>query len=339
MNEAQEYIILKALQQNQLSDREKSIASRALSGSDADARRLTSSLLARQRAGYMPNSDFGSAFEISQDADFDYETGGDSALRALMSFGETAGEREGILRSIVGEEGYTRDSQGRLALTEAGQMARGVEPTGKNIVIEDEGFSFGDFADLTGILPETVGAIVGGVLGAPGLVTGAAGAAAGAAAGQAIEEGVEKLLGVQQQTASEVASDVATEAALAGGLDFLTMGTFRLAKGLVGGTAGRLTARGEPVSPEMGADLVGRGYRPSLEALGAPTLLAKGVKFAKGATGDTSDIFRNTELAVNERNKFLFDLKATKSEKAGAAFENVTGDKFSALEKSLQNAQ
>lgn len=338
MNPEEEFAILNALDEGSLAANEVDSALRALAGSDADRKKTLELIVARQQSGYNPNQRL-SASPSPRDSDFDYETGGDSALRALMSFGETAAEREGILRSIVGESGYTRDSQGQLALTEAGQIARGIEPTGKNIVIEDEGFSLGDFADLTGIVPETVGAIVGGVLGAPGLVTGAAGAAAGAAAGQAIEEGVEKLLGVQQQTASEVASDLATEAALAGGLDFLTMGTFRLAKGIVGGTAGRLTARGEPVSPEMGADLVRRGYRPSLEALGAPTLLAKGVKFAKGATGDVSDVLKNTEIAIAERDAFKTMFGAETAERAGKAFEDVTSDNFIALEKSLQSAQ
>ena len=342
MNEAQEFLILKAIQQNLLTDREKDIAAKALSGSDIDAQRLTSSLVARQQAGYSPNTNFGSAFELSssEDENFDYESGADSGLRALMSFGETAGEREGILKDIVGEDGYIRDSQGRLALTEAGQRARGMEPIGKNLVIEDKGFSLGDFADLAGIVPETVGAIVGGILGAPGLVTGAVGAGVGAALGQTVEEGIESLLGVQQQTAGEVAADAAKEAALAAGLDYLTVGTFRLGRAVVGGAASKVGARaGDPVAPEMGKELVDRGFRPSLEALGAPTLLAKGVKFAKGATGDTSDIFRNTELALAEKKVLLEELQAATLENAGKAFEDVTSAKFKQLEKQLNLAQ
>lgn len=38
-----------------------------------------------------------------------------------------------------------------------------MEFTGKNVVIEDEGFSARDFSDLAGMVPETVGSIVGAV--------------------------------------------------------------------------------------------------------------------------------------------------------------------------------
>jgi len=121
-----------------------------------------------------------------RDEGFDYETGADSGLRALMSFGETAEEQEAILLKTVGQEGYTRDSKGRLALTPEGQRQRGIEPIDGNLVIEDEGFSFGDVADLAGLVPETLGSIVGAVAASPGIVTSAGGAAAGAAVGQAL---------------------------------------------------------------------------------------------------------------------------------------------------------
>jgi hypothetical protein len=135
-----------------------------------------------------------------RDEGFDYETGAGGKIRSLVSFGETPEEKELILRKIVGEEGYTKDSKGRLALTEAGQASQGMEPIGQNLIIEDEGLSFRDVSDLAGIAPETIGAVIGGILGAPGLVTGAAGAAAGAGLGQAAEEGIESLLGIQRQS-------------------------------------------------------------------------------------------------------------------------------------------
>mgnify|MGYP003124352687 FL=1 len=159
----------------------------------------------------------------SRDEGFDYETGADSGLRAKISFGETAEEQELILANEVGREGYTKDSFGRLALTPEGQRKRGMEPISGNLVIEDEGFSLGDLADLTGILPETVGSVAGAIVGLPGgLIGSSLGAAAGAAAGQSIEEGIEALLGVQKQTLGEVAGDVATEAAIAGTLESST---------------------------------------------------------------------------------------------------------------------
>ena len=73
----------------------------------------------------------------NRDEGFDYETGAAGGLRAKISFGETPEEKELILRKIVGEEGYTKDSKGLLALTEAGQASQGMEPIGQNLVIED----------------------------------------------------------------------------------------------------------------------------------------------------------------------------------------------------------
>ena len=66
----------------------------------------------------------------SQEADkdeqmFDYETGAGGGLRAKLSFMETAEEKENLLRKLVGEDGFTKDAGGRLALTELGQISQG----------------------------------------------------------------------------------------------------------------------------------------------------------------------------------------------------------------------
>lgn len=166
---------------------------------------------------------------------FDYTTGARGGLRAKLSFMETPEEKENFLLRRVGESGFTKDAQGRLALTPEGQAKEGMKPIGKNLVIEEEGFTLRDISDVAGLAPETIGSIIGGILGAPGLITGAAGAAAGAAGGQLVEEGIEKLLGLQKQTGLEVAKDAAKEAALAGTIDLATMGTYKVVKGLIGG--------------------------------------------------------------------------------------------------------
>ena len=263
-----------------------------------------------------------------EDADFDYETGATSGLRALVSFGETEEEKEAILLKKVGKEGYTKDSKGRLALTPIGQKKVGMQPSDKNVVLEEKGFSARDFADLAGVVPETVGSIVGGILGLPGGVFGsAAGAAAGAATGQAAEEGIEALLGVQQQTLPEVGKDLAKEAALAGTVDLVTLGTFRVAKSLIGAGAKRLS--GDPLDAVRGADLVKRGYKPSLERLGAPAPLAYSQKFAEGATRDYSRIVANTNLAIQEKEALLKNLADLDA--AGQSFANVAGPKYKKL--------
>jgi len=282
-----------------------------------------------------------------RDEGFDYETGAGSGIRALVSFGETGEEQAAILESRVGEEGYTRDTRGRLALTPTGQAALGMEVSDKNIVLEDEGFSFGDFADLTGILPETIGAVAGGILGAGAglgfgsVATGAAGAAAGAAAGQSIEEGIESLLGVQKQTLGEVAKDVATEAAIAGTVELVTLGTFNAIRGAVrgaGGLATRPLQEATQEGAERGLRLIDEGAAPSLERLGAPASLAYAQKLGEGATKDTGRVIANTNFALNKANELREAVAkgglATLDD-AADAFGNVTGNKF----KNLQRVQ
>ena len=192
------------------------------------------------------------------DEGFDYETGAPSGIRALVSFGETEEEKEAILLKKLGKDAYTKDSKGRLALTPQGQSKVGMKPSDKNIVLEEKGTSWGDVADLAGILPETVGSVAGGILGLGagplGLFTGALGAGAGAAAGQAVEEGIESLLGVQKQTLPEIGKDLAKEAALAGIVDFATIGTFRAGRAVIGAGAKRMS--GDPLDAVRGADLV-----------------------------------------------------------------------------------
>ncbi len=279
----------------------------------------------------------------SEDEGFDYKTGATSGIRALVSFGETAEEQEAILLKNVGEGGYTKDSRGRLALTPEGQRIVGMKPSDKNVILEDEGFSAGDFADLAGILPESIGSVAGAIIGAPGIVTGAAGAAAGAAAGQAFEEGIESLLGVQKQTLPEVGKDIAGEALLAGTVDLVGMGVFRAGKALIGGAAGKMS--GEAADAARGARLVDEGYMPSLERLGAPTAIGYSQKFAEGATKDVTRVMNNTSVAVAKRDELIKRLGNLEKEglvtlgKAGDMFADATSASYKILDDTVKEAQ
>jgi len=254
---------------------------------------------------------------------FDYNSGADGKLRSLVSFGETSGDKEAILTSLVGEEGFTRDEGGNLALTEKGQLDRGIEYKGKNLIIEDDAFSMRDFSDLAGIVPEVVGgvagSIIGGILGIPGgppgMIAGSvAGSAFGAGAFQAIEEGIESLLGVQTQTGKEVAKDVVMEAAIAGGLDLvggtvlsigrggkkLATGAYKKGKGL----ATSPTAQLQEENINRALSIIRRGGQPSFESVGAPRPLSYGQKVAEGVTQDTTRLEKNINFALNESDKF-----------------------------------
>jgi hypothetical protein len=276
---------------------------------------------------------------------FDYKTGADSGLRALLSFGESTEDQEAILTKLVGSDGFTRDSAGRLALTLEGQRKRGIDPVGKNLVIEDEGFSFGDIADLTGFVPETVGAIGGTILGLPlGLFGASAGAGAGAALGQTIEEGVESLLGVQKQSAEEVAKDVATEAALAAGFEFAGGLIFKAGRAIVGGgtqlakKVGTPTAKLEGEKLTRAERLLDKDYIPSADAIGAPAMVGYRQKFSENVLRDDTRLRKNLDAALRDKEDLIDTLIGAQADAAAVGFGNLSKQQFNTLKNAQTNA-
>lgn len=220
--------------------------------------------------------------QLQQDQNFDTETGVKSGkLRAALSAAETADEEDAILaRAGFAPEDFTRDRRGRLALTPTGAAKTGME-TDKNVLIDEEGFSRYDLADLAGIAPEVTGAVVGAVktapVGAPAgpfgmLAAGAVGAAGGAAAGNLFEESIEGLFGVSKQTAEEIAKDTAKEAAFAAGGELLFGAPFALFK-VVSPKPGIIKEGGQQLD-DMGI-AISRGYQPTKRAMGLPPIPAK----------------------------------------------------------------
>ena len=248
---------------------------------------------------------------------FDYETGADGSLRSLISFGETPEEKELILRKKVGDEGYTKDSKGRLALTEAGQISRGMEPIGKNLVLEEEGFSLRDVSELAGLAPETIGAVIGGIIGSPSLIGGAVGAGVGAGAGQAVEEGIEGLLGIQKQSLGEVAKDVAVEAALAGTIDLATMGTYRAGRALIKGAGKGVSATARAMGQgerqlgkeqaEQALRIMDEGGLPSYESAGMNAAISRASQIAEAIAGKEKRAVNNVVFALNKKRNLLQD--------------------------------
>ena len=169
---------------------------------------------------------------------FDYETGVAAPwLRAKLGAMETLGGKERVLEEAVGGEGFTRNSRGDLALTKKGLEKLGIEPTSnKNVIIDESGFSFGDFADFSGILGPIAGSIAGSIFTRgklkpqfPGLKhislkqlgTISVGTGAGAATGKAAEEAAEYVAGLQDNTPGELAELFAKEAAIGAGGELL----------------------------------------------------------------------------------------------------------------------
>ena len=338
MNDKQKLQLLRQLESGNLNERTQLEVLRTLEKDPEDASDLLTSLAFKDLGSGKSLSDLVSEKQSEgQDFNFDYETGGDAGLRARLSFGETDEEKEAILKSLVGEEGYIKDSKGQLALTEIGQKKRGIDPVGKNLVIEDKGFSFGDIADVAGILPEvvlgTAGAIGGGILGSAvpvlGTVGGSAvGGGAGAAAGQAIEEGIESLLGFQRQTGKEIARDVAIEGALgAGGSlvgDFI-FGIGKRAAGLAGRTIGAVrgpqTTKVSAEQLDLVEDILKKKGKPSLKSIGAPKALDYQQKFNENASNTMERIEANLLFAKNEKDRLIKEIGGTRDDAGNLVFD------------------
>jgi hypothetical protein len=173
--------------------------------------------------------------QIIEEEDFDYKTGIQNAfLRAQLDMADNMEEKEGVLQRYAGSDGFIRDTRGNLAVTPLGQrrlsykgMLDKDQVSDKNIVIDEEGFSFSDFADFGGTIGPLAGAIAalsphGRLLKTlqPFLksdrITRSAAAAIGAGGGQLGEEALETVRGLQKQTIGEVGGEVFTEAAIGG---------------------------------------------------------------------------------------------------------------------------
>jgi len=173
--------------------------------------------------------------QIIEEEDFDYKTGIQSSfLRGQLDMADNIEEKEGVLQRYAGSDGFIRDTRGNLAITPLGQRrlsSKGMldkdKISNKNIVIDEEGFSFADFADFGGTLGPLAGAIAalsphGRLLKTlqPFLksdrLTRSAAAAIGSGGGQLGEEAIETVRGLQKQTIGEVGGEALTEAAIGG---------------------------------------------------------------------------------------------------------------------------
>ena len=104
---------------------------------------------------------------------FDYEKGLKSKkLRSLLGLAEKRDqsgkelEKEQLLQNYVGSRGFTYNTKGDLAITPEGQktlVEKGLydenDITDKNVVIDERGFSSGDFLDFAGVVGPVFGAV------------------------------------------------------------------------------------------------------------------------------------------------------------------------------------
>ena len=218
MNNRQELQIRELLNQGGLNKRQELNLRLALAGDmDADealGSAYLQSLLPRKSFEDLVLEKRGTSRE--EELKFDRKSGiKDAKLRSSLGAAENREEEDSILYKFgLTQSDFIRDKAGNLALTPDGAKKFGVN-TERNIVIDEEGFSRYDLADLTAIAPELTGAIAGAVTGQaliPVPVLGAMiGAFAGGASGSLVEEGIEAAAGVSKQTAGEIAKDAAIE--------------------------------------------------------------------------------------------------------------------------------
>jgi len=307
MDKAQELQLRKMLSQGGLSPQQELAARRAISGSISGDEAFNTMYLQSLR----PSKSFDEMIADAtiggagvEEAEFDTETGiKNNRLRRQLAGAETEKEEENVLGRYGFREGdYVRDRRGNLAITPKGALLLGIE-TDKPIMIDESGFSLSDLQDFVGVAgEEIVGGIGGAIAGQAAIpipVLGAMiGAFAGAGGGKLLEEGVETLRGTQEETLGEVAKDAAIEGAIAAAGE----GIF----GVVGKSFGLITGRGRagsklaPQTQEEVATAIESGYKPSLSAMGANSLVARQQAMSEKALGTSARLRQNHEKIMSD---------------------------------------
>jgi len=273
---------------------------------------------------------------------FDTNTGIKSAsLRAALSAAENNDEEAAILAKFdIGEDLYVRDKRGRLALTPEGAAKFGQE-TDKNILIDEDGFSRYDLADLAGIAPELIGGIGGAIAGQiaiPIPILGAAiGAGLGAGGGQGVEEIIEAGAGVSRQSAGEIAKDIATEAAIG----FVGDGLFGLLGKAFGIGKKSMTAGKELTAEEL--EIAGKSIEmdilPSLSAIRAPSVIARTQAIGEKIFKTSDRLKKNGEVMAQKINDFKLQAGSNTADEAGDALLQGLKENNKALIKAEEEAR
>ena len=193
----------------------------------------------------------------------DYETGVDDfGLRTGLGARETKDEKIAYLNDKIGEDAYTFDPGGRVILNQKGRDILGLGE-GRDIAIDEEGFSTGDFADFLGQAgaPLGSGLIAGLAMSGSAFIPAALVVGGTMALTKVAEEAYETAQGYQRQSPSDILRDAAFEGVL----------------GVTGEGLGRLISRAfgrlikGPAGPEAeaarrgAARLIDKDFRPTIE--------------------------------------------------------------------------
>ena len=252
--------------------------------------------------------------EIIEEEDFDYQTGiQNKFLRAQLDMAENIEEKEAVLQRYAGSNGFIRDTRGNIAITPIGQqrlvskrMLDKDNLSDKNIIIDEEGFSFSDFADFGGTVGPLAGALV--ALSPHGRLMKfmqpffksqrlprVAAAAIGTGGGQLGEEVFETVQGLQRESVGEVAGDVLMEAGIGG----LSQGLFEGGGAALHALLGRKPAI--PGDIDIARAIASGADPAEVEALKNTLGRMPTYKDIKKAQADGTIKFIGEEAAVSQR--------------------------------------
>ena len=187
----------------------------------------------------------GSLSKFYDDLLFDYETGvPDKSLRRKLARMETPEEQDNLLSTIVGSDGFVRNTKMQLALTPQGLERLGLpfdrirlndgSTLGVNKIIDERSFGFttGDASDFMGIVGPIAGAITSfipslrvakgfsAITGNKKFLNNFLTAGTGTAAGKGAEEIIDASEGFQLQEKDDIAKLLAGEFLIGGGGQF-----------------------------------------------------------------------------------------------------------------------
>tara|TARA_Y100000114_G_scaffold25869_1_gene21629 strand:+ start:2349 stop:5588 length:3240 start_codon:yes stop_codon:yes gene_type:complete len=194
----------------------------------------------------------------------DYTSGVDSIGGfSRFQFGrmDTADEKSNYLRTVVGNDGYRVDPLGRHILTQEGRTKLGLGE-GRELAIDEEGFSFNDVKEFAGATALPILAATGTAIAASGVgfIPGTLLVGAAAAGGKLLDEGIEAAEGLQMQSPTDIARDAAIEGAFGVFGEGVGRGISKLFGRIIKGPGG---AENEALRAQA-RELIDKGLRPTI---------------------------------------------------------------------------
>ena len=194
----------------------------------------------------------------------DYRTGLDSiAGFSRFQFGrmDTDEEKSNYLKTVVGDEGFRVDALGRHILTQDGRTKLGLGE-GRELAIDEEGFSFNDVKEFAGATALPILAATGTAIAASGVgfIPGTLLVGAAAAGGKLLDEGIEAAEGLQMQSPTDIVRDSAIEGAFGMFGEGVGRGVSKLFGRIIKGPGG---AENEALRAQA-RELIAKGFRPTV---------------------------------------------------------------------------